>query len=110
MKTEIRSRGGQLSPSLREKVARRMAFALDHMASSIRAVEVRLSEEPSTANGAMRCDVTIKLQRGGQLHLSEVAKGPEQSAGRAADRVAQLLARHVDRRRRRSSESLRSVA
>lgn len=110
MNTEIRSKERRLSAALREKATRRLAFALDHMAESIRGVQVRLSDEASPGGASNRCDITVRLQRGGDIHLSETAQGPLQAIGKAADRVAQRVSRHLGRRRRRTSESVRSVA
>ena len=106
MRTEIRTKGLDISEDLRDQVERRLRFALSRFASQIRQVEVQVADDEGLDK---RCAITVHFNRGGEVFLAERCSRVEASVGRAANRVARQVANQLDRRHTRRSGVFRAV-
>lgn len=100
MRIEIRTRGVDLSDSLRAHIERCLNFGLDWARHDIARVAISLSDINGPRGGTdKRCQIRIPLPRARGVQIEEVAGDLQIATARAVDRAARTLARRLTRQR-----------
>ncbi|HPF13069.1 MAG: ribosome-associated translation inhibitor RaiA [Planctomycetes bacterium] len=105
MNLEIRTKGLELTASLREFVEKRMADALGHHLDQIRWVRVQFADINGPRGGVdIRCTIRATVQLGGDVVVHETMESPGSALSKAADSLRTSVSRRISRlktRRRR---------
>ena len=101
MNIQIHAQDFTLTEGLREHVARRLAFALNHGLDRVSRIVVRLSDVNGPRGGVdKRCAIEIRLKGA----LTVAIEDTEADLYAAIDRVAERAGRTLDRRLSRSRQ------
>jgi ribosomal subunit interface protein len=99
MRVDIRGRGFELGESLRQHVERRARFAIGRFSPRIVTLSVRLVDTNGPRGGVDKsCVMTVRLQRLGEVHVSEQDDDPYVAVDRATERLGRAVARAIERR------------
>jgi hypothetical protein len=98
MKLTLRFRGIPPTPTLRDQVRRRLAFALSRFATEVRAVDVLVADLNGPRGGVDKLCRMRLVASTGELVIDERDTSLEAAVSLAAGRAARTLARTLDRR------------
>lgn len=100
MRVEIRAKHGQLTPSLKEQMERRLHFALARFGGRIRRISAFLEDINGPRGGEdQRCRIEVSLVPSGSIMAEAIDVEVLSAVGRAADRVARRVRDSLERRR-----------
>lgn len=104
MKLDIRARGLELTPTLRDLADRRVRYGLSRFGPVIRAVHVTLADVNGPKGGIDKlCRLRLRISAGSPIVIEQVDERIERALDTAVDRAAQTVARQLDRGRARSA-------
>jgi ribosome-associated translation inhibitor RaiA len=96
MRIDVRDRGLKVGDGLRNYVGLRLMFVLDHLAGQVEAVTVRLADVDAASGGiGTRCRMLARLTSSREVHVVEADPGLYAAIDRAAERLAQGVAREL---------------
>jgi putative sigma-54 modulation protein len=99
MQIQIHAQDFSLTDGLRDHVARRLAYALNHGVDSVSRVVVRLSDVNGPRGGIdKRCGIEIRLKGAPALFVEDTQTDLYVAIDRAVDRMGRALDRHLARR------------
>lgn len=100
MNIEVRFLGLESSDALREHVQRRVHFQIGRFGEEVSSVLVRIADVNGPKGGVdKRCKVTVRGPRLGSATLDELSGDTYAAVDVALDRVAQSVARELQRLR-----------
>ena len=100
MKLSIRTRAIELTPALRDHLARRLHFALGRLVPAVRAVAVTLADDNGPRGGVdKRCQVRVRGDALPALVVESRADDLEAAIDDAASRAGRAVVRAQARRR-----------
>jgi len=100
MQIQIIARNLELTPSQREIVERRLAFALGRFGARIRRVEVVLVDENGPRGGVdTTCRMSARIAPRGEVRAEVTDTGIEVAVGRAAQRISRRVSTELEGRR-----------
>ncbi len=100
MNIQIHAQDFNLTEGLREHVARRLAYALNHGLDSISKIVVRLSDVNGPRGGVdKRCGIEIRLKGSTAVAIEDTEADLYVAIDRAAERAGRTLDRRLARRR-----------
>jgi len=100
MKLTVHWKDLPASPELRERLERRLGFALGRFGSRVRAVWARLSDENGPRGGIDKCcKLRLRGEELGPLTVEASDSDLGAAIDRAADRLGRAVARVVERGR-----------
>jgi putative sigma-54 modulation protein len=103
MRCTIVPRKIRLSPAVRNRIERRLHFALARFDGTIRNVEISLSDENGPRGGVdKRCRVLMTLTRGNRLVVEGRGERLQDLLDRTLERAGRAAARALERRNDRS--------
>ncbi len=101
MNIQIHTQNFILTDGLRDHIARRLAYALNHAHDSVSRVVVRLSDINGPRGGQdKRCGIEIRLKGATTVAIEDTETDLYVAIDRAADRAGRTLDRRLSRRRR----------
>jgi len=101
MRIDLQCNGVEVPSKLREYVARRMGFAIGRFRDHIQWARVKLADVNGPRGGVdKRCVVQLRLRNRPDVIFAITEIELRAAVDRAADRVAQVLARRLERGRR----------
>jgi len=99
MQIDIQALNFPLTDALRERVRRRMGFALGGRDEHIQRVSVRLSDINGPKGGKdMCCQIRVILEKEPDVLVKDIETDLYVAIDRASDRVGRSVARRLDRR------------
>lgn len=105
MQIDIRAKGFELSPALREHTERRLGFALSWANYDVRKVAVRLYDINGPRGGEDKCcRIQIALPGTSDVVIEDTEADLYIAINRAVDRAERSLARRLDRQREHRHE------
>jgi putative sigma-54 modulation protein len=100
MRLDIHHQGVELTDEIRQHVERRLQFALARFEPRLMWTAVYISDQNGPRGGVgMRCRIVVRVRRHGEVIAERDDADINAAVDRAADCVAQALARELDRRR-----------
>lgn len=100
MNIHIHAQDFTLTEGLREHVARRLAYALNHGRDSVSRIVVRLSDVNGPRGGVdKRCGIEIRLKGASAVAIEDIEADLYVAIDRAAERAGRTLDRRLSRRR-----------
>jgi putative sigma-54 modulation protein len=100
MQIQIHAQDFSLTEGLRDHVARRLAYALNHGVDSVSRVVVRLSDVNGPRGGVdKRCGIEIRLKGTTAVAIEDTEADLYVAIDRAAERAGRTLDRRLARRR-----------
>ncbi len=100
MNLQIQTRDFTLTDGLRQHVATRLAYALNHGRDLIRRIVVRLSDINGPRGGEDKCcGIEVRLKGAPALVVEDVQADLYLAIDRASERIGRTLDRHLARRR-----------
>lgn len=100
MNIQIHAQDFSLTEGLREHVARRLAYALNHGLGSISRIVVRLSDVNGPRGGVdKRCGIEIRVKGTPAVAIEDTEADLYVAIDRAAERAGRTLDRRLARRR-----------
>lgn len=100
MHIQIHAQDFSLTEGLREHVARRLAYALNHGLDSISRIVVRLSDVNGPRGGVdKRCGIEIRVKGTPAVAIEDTEADLYVAIDRAAERAGRTLDRRLARRR-----------
>jgi ribosomal subunit interface protein len=100
MQIDIRAKGFELSPALREHAERRLGFALSWAVYDVRKVAVRLYDINGPRGGEDKCcRIQIALPGTSDVVIEDTEADLYIAINRAVDRAERSLARRLERQR-----------
>lgn len=100
MQIDIRAKGFELSPALREHAERRLGFALSWAVYDVRKVAVRLYDINGPRGGEDKCcRIQIALPGTSDVVIEDTETDLYMAINRAVDRAERSLARRLERQR-----------
>lgn len=100
MNIQIHAQDFTLTEGLRDHVARRLAYALNHGVDSVSRVVVRLSDVNGPRGGIdKRCDIEIRLKGSATIAIEDTEVDLYVAIDRATERAGRTLDRRLARRR-----------
>jgi putative sigma-54 modulation protein len=100
MNIQIHAQDFSLTEGLREHVARRLAYALNHGIDSVSRIVVRLSDVNGPRGGVdKRCGIEIRLKGSTAVAIEDTEVDLYVAIDRAAERAGRTLDRRLARRR-----------
>ncbi|MDP1735448.1 MAG: ribosome-associated translation inhibitor RaiA [Sulfuritalea sp.] len=100
MNIQIHAQDFALTEGLREHVARRLAYALNHGQDIVSRIVVRLSDVNGPRGGVdKRCGIEIRLKGTSAVAIEDTEADLYAAIDRAADRAGRTLDRRLSRRR-----------
>ena len=104
MKLDIRARGLELTPTLRDLVDRRVRYGLSRFGPVIRAVHVTLADVNGPKGGIDKlCRLRLRTGAGSSIVVEQADQRIERALDTAVDRAGENVARQLDRGRQRSA-------
>lgn len=101
MSIDLRARGVELAPALREGVARRLRLGLARFGGAIRRIFITVADQNGPRGGLDKlCRLRLVTVAGPVIVIHEVDSVAERAVDAAADRAAQSMARQLARGRR----------
>lgn len=98
MKMSMRSKGVELTESLRRHLEDKLRFALARFTDRVRSVRVQLTDLNGPKGGEdIRCQIQAELAPRGTLVIRETQEDPVLAFSRASERVKYSLSRHLER-------------
>jgi putative sigma-54 modulation protein len=108
MTNSIRVRGLEWTGELREKVERRVAFALDRYGAHVSHVSVYVADLNGPKGGVDKlCQITAVLKRGKPVLILERGAEILPTINRALDRVGHSIGRSIQRWKRPAADRSR---
>lgn len=105
MQIDIRAKGFELSPALREHTERRLGFALSWASYDVSKVAVRLSDINGPRGGEDKCcRIQIALPGTADVVIEDTEADLYVAINRAVDRAERSLARRLERQREHRHE------
>ena len=100
MHLTITDRSGSLTAAQQDLIQRRVLFALSRFDTRLRRVVVVICDE-NGPRGELdtTCVITARLQRLGEVIVSETSEDTSVSISRAAERIGRAVQRRIERRR-----------
>ena len=100
MHLTITDRSGSLTAAQQDLIQRRVHFALSRFDTRLRRVVVVICDE-NGPRGELdtTCVITARLQRLGEVIVSETSEDTSVSISRAAERIGRAVQRRIERRR-----------
>lgn len=110
MQISLRRKNIEVSQEMRERLERRLAFALDRVGSRVTDVTVFVEDGNGPRGGIdKRCAIVVRLAPSGKLVLEERDSDLGSLFDRAADRLGRTVRRELSRRfERRREPALRA--
>lgn len=100
MKIELRFRGIESTPTVREHAVRSIHYHLSRFGPEVTGVVVRLDDVNGPKGGAdKRCQITVGGPRFGSLTLDDSGGDPQSALELAMERVARSVGRALERSR-----------
>jgi putative sigma-54 modulation protein len=100
MRIELRGRGVEATTELRERVERRLLFAVGRFGDRVHGVSVRLVDANGPRGGVDKaCRVRARVRPLGSVTVEERDTEIGAAIDRAMDRVGRTLARELERQR-----------
>jgi ribosome-associated translation inhibitor RaiA len=103
LQLDIRRQGIEISTEVRERLQRRLAFALGRFSRRLGHIQVFLGSvnSPNPGRGALdkRCVVVVRLQRNGDVVVEDQDSNLEVLIDRTVNRVGQAVIRELSRKR-----------
>lgn len=100
MNIQIQTQDFTLTDGLREHVARRLAYALNHGIDSVSRVVVRLSDVNGPRGGVdKRCGIEIRLKGASAVAIEDTEADLYVAIDRASERAGRTLDRRLARQR-----------
>ncbi len=100
MNIQIHAQDFNLTEGLRDHVARRLAYALNHGRDSVSRIVVRLSDVNGPRGGVdKRCGIEIRLKGSTAVAIEDTEADLYVAIDRAAERAGRTLDRRLARRR-----------
>lgn len=100
MNIQIHAQDFSLTEGLREHVARRLAYALNHGVASVSRVIVRLSDVNGPRGGVdKRCGIEIRIKGTAAVAIEDTEADLYVAIDRATERAGRTLDRRLARRR-----------
>jgi putative sigma-54 modulation protein len=100
MNIQIHAQDFTLTEGLREHVARRLAYALNHGSDSVSRIVVRLSDVNGPRGGVdKRCGIEIRLKGASAVAIEDTEADLYVAIDRASERAGRTLDRRLARRR-----------
>ncbi len=97
---QIHAQDFALTDGLRERISRRLAFALNHGRDSVSRIVVRLSDVNGPRGGHdKRCGIEIRLKGSAAVAIEDTETDLYVAIDRAAERAGRTLDRRLSRRR-----------
>lgn len=101
MLINIQTQGLELTEALRDYTEKRLAYALSHAQQRIQRVQVRLIDVNGPRGGVdKRCQIDVRLKGLPSVVIEDTESDLYLAIDRAAERVARMLARRLDKHRR----------
>lgn len=111
MHIQIHASNFDLTAGLRERISRRLAFALKHGRDVVSRIVVRLSDINGPRGGTdKRCGIEVRLKGARAITVAETETDLYVAIDRAAERTGHTLARRMARRRIEPVLSRRRIA
>lgn len=108
MPIQIVARNLELTPTQREIVERRLAFALGRFGNRVGRVTVSLEDLNGPKGGLdQRCRIEVSLVPSGTVMAEATDAEIEPAVGRAAERAARCVKSELDRRRTSAIRNVR---
>lgn len=108
MQIDIQSRGFELTESLRDFTAKRLAYSLSHGTTRIKRVVVRLSDINGPKGGDdKRCHLELRLSGLPEIVIEETQSDLYAAVSRATERAGRTLARRIDQQQHGRSHHAR---
>jgi ribosome-associated translation inhibitor RaiA len=96
MRIDVRDRGFEVGDGLRDYVGLRLMSVLDHLVGQVECVNVRLADVDAASDGmGRRCRMLARLTSSREVHVEEADPGLYAAIDRAAERLAQGVARDL---------------
>jgi ribosomal subunit interface protein len=112
MQIELQARGFDLTPSLRDHIARRLAQTLEHIRDDIKKVVVRISDDNGPRHGIdKRCMVRVALRGRKDVVVQDISGDMYMAIGHAFVRAAhsaKRLLRHRQQHRSVNTDEVRA--
>ena len=100
MRIELRGRGVEATTELRERVERRLLFAVGRFGDRVHGVRVRLVDANGPRGGVDKvCRVRARVRPEGSVAVEERDTEIDTAIDRAMDRFGRTVARELERRR-----------
>lgn len=100
MKITIRARHLELGRELGDQLQRRLDFALGHLATSIRAVDVMIVDTNGPKGGDdKQCRIRVRELSSSEIVITQVGADVMATVSVAAERAGRAVARSLARRR-----------
>jgi ribosome-associated translation inhibitor RaiA len=110
MELSVRSRGIELTDEIRDRVARRICFALDTFADRIDGTLVYLTDLNGPRGGVDKvCHIAVKARGVGDIVVRETGPTLGAALNRAARRVKYRVSEALRQAGRPSTETIRTV-
>lgn len=98
MKTDITAKGLDLTPSMKQYIARRLGFALGARAQQIQRVKVSLTDVNGPKGGVDKsCKIVIQVAGMNDIVVTESKENWQSAIDRSAAKASQSLARRLGR-------------
>jgi len=102
MELRIQTRRVNLDEATRELIERRFGFALDQFNGWVSSVDVTLEDVNGPRGGVdKQCRILVSLRGGKHIKIEDQDADLVSVINRAADRVSQVVARELERKRDR---------
>lgn len=102
MNLNIRQSGIEIPQEARERLEKRLHFALGRMSHRVRRIQVHLADENGPRGGIDKsCTVLVKLARGGEVVIADRDADLSALLDRAVNRAGQAVLRQMSRVRDR---------
>lgn len=102
MKIQTRARGITLDAALKDRVERRVDYALGSLSAVVRRVDVLLADDNGPRGGSdQRCQIRVTLEGLPVVQVTDVQSDMGVAIDRAAGRAGRTLARLLERVRTR---------
>ena len=109
MHISVRTKGLELTNSLREYTVRRLQFALGWARTHLERVSVRLTDENGPRGGFdKRCRIQLRLNGRPTVLVDDLRDDLYVAIDEAVERAAQSLARRIKRQQKKGRANLRS--
>lgn len=98
MKIDVRSRGFEVSQSLREYILRRAQFQFGRFGRGVNSLTVRISDINGPKGGAdKRCQVTVRGSSLRTLTVADLSADPHSAVDMAFERAVRATGRQLER-------------
>ncbi len=104
MNLRIVGQEAPISEALKERIERRLYFALGRFSGAVASVEVTLRDEPGPDGARNRaCGISVKTRGGGEVSVQGRGNDTPSLIDRTAERIGRAVGRALQVRRRRGT-------